>query len=95
MNFTNDDIKIIRRALKELQVIEWKILYLRFWENYSIFEIADSLEMKWEEVNLIIENLFVQLKDVCLKDPTFSKSKFMTLSQLPQQHQEENFHEAI
>jgi len=92
MKFNTNDIAVIRKALGELPFVEWHILYLRFWENYSIHEIANSLEMKWEEVNTIIEKLFVELKDYCLKDPSFSRSEILMLSQ---QYEEENLYEVI
>lgn len=92
MKFSTNDIVIIRQALGDLPFIEWHILYLRFWENYSIQEIAIALEMKWDEVNMTIEKLLVQLKDYCMKDPAFSRSNSLTTSQ---QNEEEKYHEAV
>lgn len=83
MNFTQNDIAVIREALRELPIIEWHIIYLRFWENYSIQEIAESLEMRWEEVNQTIDKLLIDLKAHCLNEPTFSRSEIM----MHQQHQ--------
>lgn len=86
--FNKNDISIIREALRDLPIIEWHILYLRFWENFSILEIAESLEMKWEEVDQTIEKLLAELKEHCLNDPTFSRSEIMMYQQ-PQHQQKE------
>lgn len=88
MKFNQNDIAVIREALRDLPIIEWHILYLRFWENYSIQEIAESLEMKWEEVNQTIDKLLIELKEHCLKDPTFSRSEIMMHQQQQPQQKE-------
>lgn len=89
MKFTQNDIAVIREALRDLPIKEWHILYLRFWENFSIQEIAESLDMKWEEVNQAIEKLLTELKEYCLNDPAFSRSEIMMHQQ---QHQQEEIY---
>lgn len=92
MQFTKNDIVILREILKDLPFIEWHILYLRYWENFTILEISEALQMKWEEVNETIEKLLIDLKEHCLNDPDFGRSESMMHQQY--QQREEIYYEA-
>lgn len=74
MKFSTQHIQALREGLSELPLIDWHILYLRFWENYSIGEIAEALDMKWEEVNTTLDRLYVELKEFCLEHSSFRDS---------------------
>lgn len=72
MKFTAVDIKILRSALSKLPLCERHMIILRFWENYSIEEIAEEFGMDWNSVDSIIERTLKHLKRICLNDPKFS-----------------------
>lgn len=76
MKFTSSDIEIVRAGLSYLTSCERQILIYRFWEDRSIEEIANLLEMKWEEVNRSIERALKNLKQYCICQSDFSINDF-------------------
>lgn len=72
MKFTNTDISILRTGLQLLDLVDRQILIFRFWENMSIEEIAQVLEMKWIEVDVAIKRSQEELRRFCLRHPGFS-----------------------
>lgn len=64
-NFLNNkssklhEIKYVLPLLTEDQRLA---IYLRFWENYSIFEVSDFLNTSWDSANNLIENALSFLK---------------------------------
>lgn len=70
--FTETDQAILREAITHLSFIDRQIIINRFWENFSIQEIADTFEMTWSEVDQSIEESLIKLKDLCLLDEAFS-----------------------
>lgn len=72
MKFTNDDISILRTGLQLLNLNDRQILIYRFWENMTIEEIAEALDMKWLEVDQAIKRAQEDLKRFCLRHPGFS-----------------------
>lgn len=72
MQFLKKDILILRESMDCLKFYERQILILRYWENFTIEEIAISLEMEWGEVNRSIEDSHQKIKTFCLSFPDFS-----------------------
>lgn len=72
MNFTTDDIDILRTGLELLNFNSRQILIYRFWENMSIEEISQAMSMTWIEVDESIKNAQEALKRFCLRHPGFS-----------------------
>ena len=48
-------------ALVALPPYHQKAIYLRFWENFSIGEIASSLKLTWEQTDKLIEESLLRL----------------------------------
>lgn len=92
MKFSGRDKEILRVGLSVLPFWERHILVLRFWENYSIKEIAKALEMEWDEVDKSIEESQQKLKKFCLSFPEFSRAESHASEAYQQEEQEhENF----
>lgn len=72
MKFTQEDIEILRAGLNILTLTDRQILVFRFWENMSIEEIGQSLNMKWIDVDKAIKSAQEELKIFCLRHPGFS-----------------------
>ena len=70
--FSNVDQAIIRSSLRKLPCKYRKAIILRFWYEYSIFEVAKFLRINWIEADFIIEEALIELKISCLSQPSFS-----------------------
>lgn len=51
------------RALIELSPQAQRAINLRFWEKYTIEEIATQLSMTWEQVDQLIEETLLELRE--------------------------------
>lgn len=49
-------------AVTELSSVAQRAIYLRFWENYEIEEIAKELNISWDQADKLIENTLKDLK---------------------------------
>lgn len=81
MEFTEKDISIVRLGMQNLLITKRQILYLRYWENHSIEEIASMLDMSWDEVDRSIEEAQEELKEFCLNHPGFSLADYFELEE--------------
>jgi len=75
MRFTQKDIEVVRAGLSFLSFCQRETLIYRFWENQSIEEISEHLEMDWDEVDSIIDEALLNLRTFCLEHPDFSLAK--------------------
>lgn len=73
-NFTANDQAILRAGVNKLSLIDRQIVIYRFWENYSIQEIAESFEMTWDEVDQSINSSMEKLKQFYLAHKNKSHS---------------------
>lgn len=71
MEFVHQDKEILKEGLETLPFWERQILIYRFWENLTIEEIAELMEMTWSEVSESLEDSFSILRTFCLSDPRF------------------------
>ena len=74
MHFDEADYRILRKALNRLRERDAEIIFLRFWHEQAIEEIAGAMRMSWDQVDLRIERSLERLKEICLSDPYFSRS---------------------
>jgi len=65
-NFTAKDQAILRAGINKLGLIDRQVIIYRFWENYSIQEIAESFDMTWNEVDQSINASMEKLKQFYL-----------------------------
>lgn len=72
--FSTEDQIIARSLLRRLPPKQRKAVILRFWHNYSIFEIAKALRVTWGEADKIIKDALLNLKKDCMKQPRFSRA---------------------
>jgi len=78
--FTELDYGIVRALLRKLPLRQRYALTLKFWNEYSIGEIAKTLHISWHEANEIIEAGLNGLKDACLLQPAFSRNNAGSLN---------------
>lgn len=71
-SFTEKDQSILREGITQLSFIDRQIIINRFWENFSIEEIAETFLMSWDEVDQSIEESMEKLKAYCLSQREFS-----------------------
>lgn len=74
--FTETDYLIAREVIRDISDRDFKIVYLRFWENYSILEIAALLGMSWRAVDRRLECAMRLIKEKCLSAPGFSRNSY-------------------
>ena len=55
--------KILEYELKNLNSIERKAIYLRFWVPCSIAEIAAELKLSWDSADNILETAITKIRD--------------------------------
>ena len=78
--FSIEDQAIARSLLRKLPPKQRKVMVLRFWHNYSIFEIAKALRITWGEADKIIKEVLLNLKKECMKQPRFSRALKLSFS---------------
>ncbi len=61
--YTNFEKAQLHECLKELNEKQQQALHLRFWENFSIEEIAKEMRVSWYFANELIENGISSLKE--------------------------------
>lgn len=79
MEFSGTDRAIARALLKRLPPAQRKAVVLRFWHNYSVFEIAKALRVSWGEADSLLREALCKLKKDCIRQPHFSRSKRLSL----------------
>ncbi len=72
--FSNVDYSILRKNLSQLQGHERSVVMLRFWESNTISEIAEILELTWQDVESYLTRALAKLKNLCLENQEFSRS---------------------
>lgn len=72
--FSVEDQIIARSLSRKLRPRQRKAIILRFWHDYTIFEVAKSLRVSWEKADEIIKEALVKLKHECVEQPHFSKT---------------------
>ncbi len=71
MNFSTQDTYILREGISRLQFWERQILIYRYWENLTIEEIANLMNMKCSEVDMSLEKSYSILRKFCLNESSF------------------------
>lgn len=79
MEFSTADQIVARSILKRLPPAQKKAVVLRFWHNYSIFEIAKALRISWSEADSLLRAALLKMKKDCLGQPQFSRSQKLSL----------------
>lgn len=72
--FSVEDQIIARSLSRKLRPRQKKAIVLRFWHDYSIFEVAKSLRVSWEEADKTIKDALAKLKQECMEQPHFSRT---------------------
>lgn len=71
MNFTSNDIEVVRSGLEFLSLFERRILISRFWENKTIEEISNEMELTWDEIDHLLTDTIAKMRAFCLEHPHF------------------------
>lgn len=72
--FSVEDQIIARSLSRKLRPRQRKAIILRFWHEYTIFEVAKSLRVSWEEADKTIKVALAKLKQECMAQPHFSRA---------------------
>lgn len=72
--FSEEDHRIVKRALLSIPEKEQRIVFLYFWKDWKKDEIAGRLKMSRESVDQTLRSAIVRLKELCLQHPKFSRS---------------------
>jgi DNA-directed RNA polymerase specialized sigma24 family protein len=73
--FSENDYKVVRHSIRKLSRLDQVIVQLRFWHHCEIMEIAGFLKLSWDEVYNRLEASFKTLRESCLSNSNFSRSK--------------------
>ncbi|MCY4644969.1 MAG: sigma-70 region 4 domain-containing protein [Bacteriovoracales bacterium] len=74
ISFSIWDRAILTAMIRRLPKKQRRAVYLRFWFDMTIQQIARKMRLSWSESHQLIEEGVSRLKDLCLRHPTFSKS---------------------
>jgi DNA-directed RNA polymerase specialized sigma24 family protein len=77
--FTPIDHAIIRAAVRELPGLLGAVIEMRFWRHMEFVEIADELGLSIRTVEFAMIQAVRRLREICLKHPAFSRSKYDAL----------------
>ena len=69
------DVSMLYEALDDLTLLQKNIINQRFWDNKTILEIAESLNISWEDVDEIIDSTLLQMKKRLLNLGEQNKNK--------------------
>lgn len=72
VKFSVEDQVIARSLSRKLRPRQRKAIVLRFWHNYTIFEVAKTLGLTWEQADRTIKDALTKLKRECVEQPHFS-----------------------
>ena len=70
--FNEFDKNLVRSFLRKLPQDQRTAIVLKFWEDYSLSQIASELEITWDGAAHLIENGIQSLRKYCLSHPEFS-----------------------
>ena len=71
--FTEEDHRIVRKALLSIPEREQRVVFLFFWKDEKRQEIAEKLGMTAEHVENVLASAYERLRALCLKHPRFSR----------------------
>ena len=74
VKFSVEDQIIARSLSRKLKPRQRKAIVLRFWHDYTIFEVAKTLGMTWEQADKTIKDALAKLKQECVEQPHFSRT---------------------
>jgi DNA-directed RNA polymerase specialized sigma24 family protein len=77
--FTSTDHLLVRNAVCKLPGLLAHITALRFWQNYSIIEIAVEIGVSVKIVEDSLKRAFRILREECLRNPVFSRSLYLEI----------------
>jgi DNA-directed RNA polymerase specialized sigma24 family protein len=60
--YSKEEKEIVRAAVKELQGVRKIAIYLRFWENLTIAEVAKTMGLSWAEANILIDDCVREIR---------------------------------
>ncbi len=55
-------VQVLTTGLQDLEEIERKAIYLRFWKSMSIEQVAAELKIRWDVADKIIDRSVEKLK---------------------------------
>lgn len=73
--FTMLDHSIVRAATKRLPGILSVVVEMRFWQKLTVCDIAFQLGVSEAVVDLALKKASRLLRDDCLRNPAFSRSR--------------------
>ena len=80
--FTMKDHAIVKQAVQTwLTDNEQAVINFYFWEDYTLDEVVEQMEMAKAEINLILERSYKKIRVYCMGEPEFSRSTQKILSE--------------
>lgn len=61
----------VRALVRTLPEIEQHVVYMRFWDSWAMYEIAEFLEISVVEAEQALERALKRLRALCLMTPAF------------------------
>lgn len=57
-------LHVIEKAMKDLNELERRAFFFRFWEPHTIAQVADKLRLEWEEADRLIDRTILKIQAV-------------------------------
>ena len=65
---------LVEKGLARLDEIERKAIYLRFWQPYTIAEVADGMNLSWNEADRLIDGAVGKIRAVFTENGHLKRS---------------------
>ena len=90
MTFTNEDKFVVLAAVQRLDQKSRLVIFLRFWDDYSIEEIAYELRLTWDDAQKLLNNSLLQLRRMIIFESSFEEysKRELLLNTLRRSHNE-------
>lgn len=69
--------QILCDCLKDLNDLERKAIFLRFWQPYTICEVARELKTSWEQADILIDTAVSKLRRGFQNHPHYKRPFIM------------------
>ena len=76
-SFSLEQRQTVKALVRALPDIEQDVVFMRFWDSWPMYEIAEFLEISVVEAEQALERALKRLRALCLITPAFQIQELM------------------
>jgi DNA-directed RNA polymerase specialized sigma24 family protein len=58
---------LVEKGLRRLDELERRAIFLRFWQPYTIAQVADQMNMSWDDADRLIDQAVAKIRAVIVE----------------------------